>query len=183
MKSSIDKDSKYRMRLLDAIDEEHPIYHGIDMQAHHIISGKGIDLSGLGWKLEALDYHINNIENLVFIPCTLAGACHLGVQLHRGDHKYHDDEHPKSYHVDVSDRIKRLEETMDKRCEKGKSIQSLVDRESVKVLSAINNFELPLTSIFRSFKPSSANKIGCGNVITKRFCRTLITKRLCHYVN
>ncbi|WP_143697270.1 AHH domain-containing protein, partial [Vibrio vulnificus] len=166
VKSSIDKDSQYRTRLLNAIGEEHPIYHGIDMQAHHIISRKGVELSGLGWKLEALTYHINNIENLVFIPCTLAGACHLGVQLHRGDHTYHDDEHPRCYHVEVSDRIKRLEETMDKRCEKGKPIQSLIDKESVKILKAIDNFEIPLTSIFRTFKPETVNTIGCGNAKT-----------------
>ncbi len=159
---SIDKNSQYRTRLLGETKPDHPIHNGIDMQAHHIISAKGVQLSGLGWKLEGLDYNINNVENLVFIPCTLAGACHLGVQLHRGNHTFHDDEHPRSYHVEVSDRIKRLESAIDKRCEKRKPIQSLIDKESVKILSMINNFEIPLTSIFRTFRPDS--KIGCGNV-------------------
>jgi hypothetical protein len=163
IKSSVDKDSEYRNRLLEAINADHPIYNGIDMQAHHVISAKGVILSGLKKKLTVLDYHINNIENLVFIPCTLDGACHLEVQLHRGNHTFSDDDHPRSYHEDVSDRLKRLEEKMDKRCSEGKKVQSLIDKESIKVLSAINDFELPLTKLFKYFKPDPEQKIGCAN--------------------
>lgn len=165
-KTSIDKDSQYRKRLLRAIDEDHPIHNGIDMQAHHIISAKGISLSGLDWKLKEYSYFINNIENLVFIPCTLPGACHLGVQLHLGDHTFQDDDHPRSYHSDVSDRIKRLEEKMDKRCEKKKPIQGLIDKESIKILRSVSNFELPLTKIFRYFQVNDKNTVGCGNART-----------------
>ena len=41
-------------------------------------------------------------------------------------------------------------------------IDTYVDEENekLKLLRAIDNFEIPLTSIFRSFKPES---IGCGN--------------------
>ncbi len=160
---NIDKDSKYRDRILRAValDRGHPIHHGIAMQAHHVISAKGVSMSGLGPSLKAQGFDINELKNLVLIPCTLQGACHLGVQLHRGNHTYHDDEHPRSYHLEVSDRIKKLENKMDDYCARKKSVQGLLNSQSKKILKAVSDFKLPLTAIFESFKVG--NSTGCAN--------------------
>ena len=169
VKGTIKKDSQYRKRIFNEVksDKDHPINMGIDMQAHHLISEKGAKDSGLEGPLEQQGFNINVLENLVLMPSTLPGACQLGVQLHRGDHSFKDDDHPRSYHKKITDRVKSLESEMDKKCKKKKSIQSLLDKESVKILFLINNFMLPLTSIYSSFKVSSS--VGCGNVksITK----------------
>ena len=112
------KDSKYLKRIKDAIegDKAHPRHNGVKMQAHHAISAEGMKLSGLGKKIEKFGYDINLLSNLVFIPCTLQGACYLGVQPHRGNHTavisqddYDDDLEPKNYHKLISSRIKNLQ--------------------------------------------------------------------------
>lgn len=166
VKSSIDKDSKYRDLILAAVsnDESHPIHHGIDMQAHHIISAQGIKDSGKGTMLINMKYNINVLDNLVLLPCTLPGACHLGVQLHRGNHTFHDDEHPRSYHKDVALRLQGLEETFENKCSKNKSVNGLINKESVKILDSIAKFKLPLTRIFSSFNTTGEYKyVGCSN--------------------
>jgi len=115
-------------------------------------------------QLEDMGYQINTIKNLVLLPCTLKGACHLGVQLHRGNHTFHDDEHPRSYHKEVTERIKSLEEELDKKCVSNKSIQGLLNKESAKILNMIKKFQLPLTKIFLSFQTSGKLKhTGCSN--------------------
>jgi len=45
-KKSIDKDTLYRDTILNAVesDKHHPIHNGLDMQAHHIISSKGVKI-------------------------------------------------------------------------------------------------------------------------------------------
>lgn len=83
------KNTTFRDDLAEAIEDnlDHPFFNGIHMQAHHIISAKGLKDSGLGGKVKVAGYDINHVKNLVFLPSTLPGACHLGVQPHRGDHK------------------------------------------------------------------------------------------------
>jgi len=70
---SIDKDSKYRDTILSAVsaDAGHPINNDIDMQAHHLISAKGVKDSEMGSQLKSMGYDINVLKNLVLIPCTL----------------------------------------------------------------------------------------------------------------
>ena len=34
-----------------------------------------------------MGYEIDSLLNLVLLPCELEDACHMRVQLHRGDHK------------------------------------------------------------------------------------------------
>lgn len=109
------------------------------MQAHHLLSQEGISVSRDGPKLVQFGYDIDSLENLAFLPCTLQGACHMGIQPHRGDHAvpiargpergfhllgkegkedtseeiYDDDDHPISYHAmvarEVQDAVKKLE--------------------------------------------------------------------------
>src|SRR5690606_11536965 len=90
----------YRRKIVKAVknNPSHPIHHNIEMQAHRLISSKGVQMAGMGRQLAGLGYDINVLENLVLLPSSLQGACHLKVQLHRGDHKYTDDDHPFSYH-------------------------------------------------------------------------------------
>lgn len=117
------KDKSYLKKIKNAIegDNDHPRNMGIAMQAHHVISGDGMDFADVGAAVEATGYDINHLNNLAFIPCTLEGACHLGIQPHRGNHTaegdplrsgvsegedqddYYDDEpHPRGYHNKVA---------------------------------------------------------------------------------
>ncbi len=162
----------YRARIEKAVknDAGHPINNGIAMQAHHLLSAKGVQLAAMGKKLEALGYDINVLENLVLLPCTLQGACYLKVQLHRGNHGYHDDDHPRSYHEEVKARIQKLRKYL-KDCEScesrsdrertQKKVQDKMDKVSLKLLELIIDFKIPLTRIFLSFHPES--EIGCSN--------------------
>ena len=86
------KGVNYRPALMKVIGDEHPVKNNIHMQAHHIISEEGVNKSGTGNTLKTRGYDINEINNLVFLPSTPAGACHLGLQLHRGDHTYESEE-------------------------------------------------------------------------------------------
>ena len=111
------KNSAYLRNIKNAIedDKSHPRHNGVLMQAHHIISAKGMSLSNLAKKIEKFGYDINELPNLSFIPCTLQGACHLGVQPHRGNHTarvdqddYDDDLEVRDYHKMVAKKIKEL---------------------------------------------------------------------------
>jgi hypothetical protein len=150
----------------------HPIHFGIDMQAHHIISEKGVKLSGMGARMVKIGYNINSLPNLVLIPCTLQGACHLGVQVHRGDHRTpiqmtepdNDAHKSPTYHIKVSDRLADLSLPAVKAC-KEKNFEALVKQIhelSEEILEAIQRTpgEMPLTSVAQHFKPKSS--IGCG---------------------
>jgi len=110
-----------------APDVRHPRHHGVKMQAHHILSAEGAKLSNMGRKLVGFGYDINGAKNLAFLPCTLQGACYLGIQPHRGNHAapsdgdaqdaFDDDNaHPESYHRIVAREIRRLEVKIDKKC-------------------------------------------------------------------
>jgi hypothetical protein len=172
------KDSKYLKRIKDAIegDKSHPRNNGIKMQAHHAISAEGMKRSGLGKEIEKFGYDINLLPNLVFIPCTLQGACQLGVQPHRGNHTalisqddYDDDLEPKSYHEMVGLRIKGLHLPLTKACEgpddgRVHEIRQKLDKLSKLIVMMIQGkpSEAPLTNIAKYF--SSHNQVGCGGV-------------------
>lgn len=166
----------YRENILANIRTQltHPLHRGVKMQAHHLLSKKGVRDSGLKSKLEHLGYDINDKNNLVLLPCTLKGACHLAVQLHRGNHTalarvdlHNDDDdddgiHGISYHVFVRQTLNRIKRKLDEGdlCEmRSGRVQRLLDRKSRTVLSMIANFVLPLTSIHESFEPDAAS--GC----------------------
>ena len=156
----------YRENILARIkdDPDHPIKHGIKMQAHHIVSRKGLEASGLSEKLAHLGYRVDEPENLVLLPGTLQGACHLGVQLHRGDHAHTDDEHPESYHDTVSEFLVSIDHHIElgTACEApSQRIQGKLDRISVRLLVLIEDFSLPLTRVFSSFSPDGP---GCCGV-------------------
>jgi len=101
---NIERDTGYagRLRTRAKKVKNHPIEKGVEMQAHHLISCTAVEKSGLGDLLIKAGYNINDWPNLVFLPSTLQGACHLKVQVHRGDHtashKDSDKDHLPSYH-------------------------------------------------------------------------------------
>lgn len=172
------KDSQYLKRIKDAIahDKDHPRHQGIKMQAHHLISAEGMKRSGLGRKIEKYGYDINLLPNLAFIPCTLQGACHLGVQPHRGNHTalvdqddYDDDMEPGNYHDLVARMIKELGLPLNKECsgdgsDQRRLVQSKLDKLSREILNLIlkKPRAAPLTEVAKHFNPG--NTIGCCGV-------------------
>lgn len=170
------KDSKYLKRIKDAIehDKSHPRNNGVKMQAHHVISAEGMKRSELGKKIESFGYDINLLDNLVFIPCTLQGACHLSVQLHRGNHTanqddYDDDSEPGSYHEMVRKKIKGLRLPISKECLGNSALNSKEVIDKINDLSKIilkliqkRPDIAPLTSIAKNFLMMSLH--GCGGV-------------------
>lgn len=182
------KDSQYlnRIKAAIALDPTHPRHHGVKMQAHHIISGDGMKLSRLGKKIEQFGYDINLLPNLAFIPCTLQGACHLGVQPHRGNHTtlvdqddYNDDLEPLDYHKMVAKKIIELGLPLDKECPgdhktKSEVVKEKLDRLSKDILNLIQNKPgaAPLTDIAKHFNPG--NHIGCGGVETVKLNRGVV---------
>lgn len=173
-----------------ARDASHPKHLGIKMQAHHLLSQEGIEISELGTKLVQFGYEIDDLENLVFLPCTLQGACHLGIQPHRGDHAsasarrparrfpgrnedideddYDDDDHPYSYHRMVSRNVKTLVARLEKKCSGRPNTSSnfveALHGLSQSILMTIYGRpdEARLTSIADHFK--KGNAVGCGGV-------------------
>lgn len=172
------KDSKYLARIKTAIEMQlnHPRHHGVKMQAHHAISAKGMELSGFAKRIKEFGYDINLLSNLVFLPCTLQGACYLGVQPHRGNHtalwdqdEYDDDEHPRGYHDMVAQKIKRLELPISKECAgsgniKEVKIQTKLDDLSKMIVDLIQKKpgKAPLTSVAKYFTPGDL--VGCSGV-------------------
>ena len=182
------KDSQYLKRIKNAIegDKGHPRNKGIAMQAHHVISGEGMKRSGLSNIVESYGYDINLLENLAFIPCTLQGACYLGIQPHRGNHSfikkltalgetgtdhqedYIDSGEPGDYHDKVSMQLQR---TMDKHSQKctgdeDKDADDAIRRLNKLSKSILNGIqrdpdEFPLTAIAEHF---GADGVGCGGV-------------------
>lgn len=172
------KDSRYLKRIKDAIEgkKKHPRHNGVKMQAHHAISAEGMKRSGLGKKIEKFGYDINMLNNLVFIPCTLQGACHLGVQPHRGNHTaainqddYDDDLEPGSYHDLIGQRLKDLHLPLAKACQgaddaRVHEIQHKLDVLSADIVEMIQRkpSAAPLTNIAKYFSPK--HPVGCGGV-------------------
>jgi len=146
----LDKNKSYPKDLRNNIPfhelDAHPLSHGIVMQAHHLISSKGAKNSGFAADLVALNYEINVVDNLVFLPSTLEGACHLHVQVHRGDHKQKLQD-GKNYHQYVKKRISEIKKDINDCKEndgKESPIQDDMNAISVKLLNKIANFTLPL---------------------------------------
>jgi len=175
------KDSSYLNRIKDAIehDRSHPRNLGVQMQAHHVISGEGMKRSRLGHKIEQAGYDINLLPNLAFIPCTLQGACHLGVQPHRGNHDfkidqddYKDDSEPPNYHNMVATMVQQLDRALHIACRgndlhyRDKVIDAL-DALSKQILGNIRRKpeEAPLTRVALRFGKMG---IGCGGVDSVR---------------
>jgi hypothetical protein len=171
------KNSKYLNTIKTAIlnIENHPKKHKIKMQAHHIISADGMKKSGLAHKIAEFGYDINNLRNLAFIPCTLQGACYLGIQPHRGNHdvaideeNYTDDMEPFTYHELVADMVKSLKPLISRECAGNRlhvadSVEKALERLSENLLSSIQNqpHVAPLTKIASSFKKGG---VGCSGV-------------------
>ncbi|WP_230970307.1 AHH domain-containing protein [Nitrogeniibacter aestuarii] len=181
MLGNVLKDAKYLKRIKDATDllsdPGHPRHHGIKMQAHHVISAEGVKKSGLGNDLVRFGYDINLLDNLVFIPSTLQGACHLGVQPHRGDHRapvegdeFDDDrKRPDDYHRTIAKRVNELKRLLTDNCpaedpDRRRTIHQKMDEISKKIAKLIRIVpsKAPLTRVAKHFGPTS--KIGCGGV-------------------
>jgi hypothetical protein len=187
------KDSKYLKRIKDAIegDSAHPKNNGIKMQAHHIISAEGMKRSALGKKIEEYGYDINNIHNLVFIPCTLQGACYLGIQPHRGNHdslidenNYVDDSEPKTYHEYVASEVRDIEHFIKKNCagnkeENSEKVISKLNSVSLSILATIQHqpHRAPLTKIARSFGKAGVGCSGVDSVTTHNQLRPCAVER------
>lgn len=161
------KDTRYRRRLEHNVRNmaDHPIHHGITMQAHHLISQEGIRNSELGDELKHRGYDMNVIENLVFLPSELMGACHLGVQLHRGDHTKVSKFTGRSYHNEVKNQILVIETRISTCKSTPKQTQKYVcnamDEKSEYMLDLIADFKMPLTHIDEAFDLDEP--LGCGN--------------------
>lgn len=177
------KDSAYLGRIVRAIaaDKGHPRHQGVAMQAHHVISATGMHRSKLASKIKKFGYNINELENLVFLPCTLQGACHLCVQPHRGNHtaavdqnNYKNDEQPMDYHDLVATKIRDLQLGLAKECPgymggaretaARQKVNAELNELSAKILRLIQRSprQAPLTRISRHFQPGDS--IGCAGV-------------------
>ena len=173
---SVLKDDKYLGRITRAIksDLTHPRHHGVKMQAHHIISAKGVSISGLGDELVGYGYDINELPNLVFLPCTLQGACHLTVQVHRGNHTAavdqdksdNDRDKPINYHTMVAEQLADLKRSFAKECSTTHihKVVEQVNEVSKTIVRWIQRSprSAPLTDVAQHFVPGSAT--GCGGV-------------------
>jgi len=162
----LDKNKSYPDDLRNNIPfhefKKHPLTHGIIMQAHHLISSKGANNCGTLTKtLVSLNYEINVVNNLVFLPSTLEGACHLSVQVHRGDHKQVMPD-GKNYHQYIQKAITKKKRRINNCVQnsgKESPIQAVMDKISQRVLNKIASFELPLSSIHNNFE----SNLGCCN--------------------
>lgn len=179
-RTSLDKSSNYRTKLYDSVDDDHLVKNGVKMQAHHLISADGVkNVENRELMIEA-EYDINKLENLVFIPCTFDGACHLGVQLHRGNHtstsdysdldeEYDDDEHPRDYHATVKMLVEEALQELSKDCidkeRERKTLLTTLDEISDDLVDMINRFskKAQLTRVYYAFKKSGEySLIGCS---------------------
>ncbi|MEZ7208421.1 AHH domain-containing protein [Pseudoalteromonas sp. DY56-GL79] len=175
----VDKDKKYRNRLIANIKhkKDHPFHNGIHMAAHHLISNKGVLISELGDVLVHRGYNINLVENLVFLPSTLQGACQLRVQLHRYNHTYALP-NQAAYHVQVASALVKVRTKVLKCVPKvtgsNNEIQSMLNSISEDILQKVAEFRIPLTPIFNNFKPSS--KTGCANKVEISECKGVLDR-------
>ncbi|ATD08778.1 AHH domain-containing protein [Pseudoalteromonas piscicida] len=178
-KGNVNKsNSDYRGALLKVVenDLEHPINNGIHMEAHHLISNESIKQAKMQSFLVDAGYDINHLSNLAFLPATLPGACHLNVQVHRGNHfgtlseQDNDDDavHPVYYHDVVRKmlielKIKKLNDCGGEPEKVEKKLRKCMAQLSEDILEEIEYFTLPLSPIMKAFHPLS--KVGCGNCI------------------
>jgi hypothetical protein len=127
----------------------------------------------LSKELEKRGYDINNLKNLVFIPSTLQGACHLGVQPHRGNHAAEFEEsdndkmHPTTYHEFVMRLLQKELRFLEGNCPENKSpnhtdLNKKMSDLSKYVLGCIQKRTVKLTSVAKHFDPDS--KTGCAGL-------------------
>jgi hypothetical protein len=175
-KASTEKDTHYRDTLMANVsgDESHPINNGVPMQAHHVISAQGVKISMAEAQMRKVEYDINELNNLVFVPCTFQGACHLNTQLHRSNHTTNkpkegdlDDEHPRSYHQTVAELVNAVYEKNTGLCPVDNKRKILSDYRSISsvVLLSINSFDrdTQLTRAYESFDINGdLSKVGCA---------------------
>lgn len=173
----IDKDSSFRDRVVAKIssDKWHPYNNDIKMQAHHLISAKGVeDIPNISLVADA-DYDINHVKNISLIPSTLAGACQLYVQLHRGNHTseeesdIYDDQHPRGYHETVYDLVLNVVEMIEDDCidDSGEREKVILEMNNISniLVNLINNFspQAQLTRIYKYLNYQGENSlIGCA---------------------
>ena len=161
----------YRKTLKDHIQKSgnwtgHP-WTQIDMQIHHLISKKGYSLSKFSSRLkkylESVSYDIDTPQNLVALPSEYRGACHLEVQLHRGNHP---EINGQSYHQIVEGLVDGKFQNVknDTLCKHPERAQKMMNQISKNLIKRIDSFDLPLTKdgIHRSFK--EGEKSGCRNL-------------------
>jgi hypothetical protein len=167
----------YRQNVLNNTTREkdpyHPRHYGITMQAHHLLSKKGVQNSGLSKDLEHLGYDINHLKNISLIPSTLSGACHLNIQVHRGNHgaanadaSDDDGQHKKSYHIRVQEFVEELESKIDtgKYCDSDREVLiRAMNKCSRKMVSSINSNKIALTKVYKNFGTDNTNRKGCSN--------------------
>ncbi|HFQ5547961.1 TPA: AHH domain-containing protein [Vibrio vulnificus] len=123
--------------------------------------------SGIKALLESYGYDINEIGNLVALPCTFSGACHLEVQLHRGNHTSYsnddDEEHGEPYHAHATRLMIKAMELIEKNCEEGdaKKVQNRLDKRSNTMLGDIKTYRIRLTRVHSYFK---SGDVGCNGL-------------------
>ncbi|MGF1743066.1 AHH domain-containing protein [Vibrio profundum] len=168
---------KARVKKWNETEGRHPFHHGIDMDTHHLISVNAMkDLSDdIKTALKEKGYNINGLGNLVGIPATLEGACHLRTQLHRTKHIFSEDQYGKNkdfdYHKEVRARIKEAAASI-RKCYGTSEVEpskraihtQVMDNISQKLLKGIVKFRIPLTSIFNNFNPEDTPYKGCRGV-------------------
>ncbi|WP_167852959.1 AHH domain-containing protein [Vibrio tasmaniensis] len=152
-------------------DHDHPLNCGVPMQIHHLLSKKGAIESGNKSILESYGYDINEIGNLVALPSTFAGACHLEVQLHRGNHISfsNSDDDDELYHDYVQKLMVKTLKKIEKECEEGsaKKVQSRMNSKSKVLLSDLKLFRIRLTRVHKYFKNGNCGCNGLGTKIDK----------------
>ena len=154
----------------------HPFCNGIQMDTHHLISGKALaDLDeSLQEALIDKGYNVNSLGNLVGLPSTFKGACHLGIQVHRTRHSFKKNDfsevNESDYHEKVQEIIERRERAI-KSCygttEQEESKRDIhknhMDQISQRLLDRLLNFELLLTRVGSHFDRGNTPYIGCAN--------------------
>lgn len=133
---------------------------GIPMAAHHLISCSAVKELSIIKKLEHKGYDINRGDNLVMIPRTLIGACHLKCQVHKGNHGNAYKDEVKSLLQDIKQGLhngKYCNSTNTKLSNDMKDISS-------EICNRLNLFSLPLIEGTNYFKPK--RKHGCKDVTT-----------------
>ncbi|MGL0938372.1 AHH domain-containing protein [Vibrio vulnificus] len=143
--------------------DPHPYFLGIHMETHHLISSKGAHIDKDTAKaLVKAGYIIDTIDNLVGLPATLPGACHLGLQAHRGEHPDKPVE-SKAYHTEVKNLLEKAAPTL-KRCppntkasDKTSNIDDITNKISKRLLDQIVSNKVALTNIPNNF----SSYVGC----------------------
>ncbi|AUJ35879.1 AHH domain-containing protein [Vibrio vulnificus] len=143
--------------------DPHPYFLGIHMETHHLISSKGAHLDKRNaQKLVNAGYIIDTLDNLVGLPATLPGACHLGLQAHRGEHPDKPVE-SKAYHTTVKNELEKVKELL-KQCppntkasDKTPNIDDITNKISKRLLDKIVSNKVALTNIPNNF----SSYVGC----------------------